>query len=266
MFNTRIPLSSLLIISISSCVGLVAFTWPLYIPASDNVLSASSAKVLSLVLASAAIAAVFIAINQQLFDSKVVALLGILVALDGALRLVGAGAAGIEPMWFLLILASYIFGATFGFAMGALSIAVSALLTGAIGPWLPFQMFAAAWIGIGAGLIGNARILQKYRRLELSLLMFFGVIAAEFFGFMMDLQLWPWLLSRDTQLSYVAGASVVDNLHRFIVFHLATSMSWNLPRAVVTALLILFAGRAILGSLRRAQRKITLPAMAPAEL
>jgi energy-coupling factor transport system substrate-specific component len=94
----------------------------------------------------------------------------------------------------------------------------------------------------------------------------FGAIVAELFGLVMDLQLWPWLLSRDTQLSYVAGDSVINNLHRFIVFHLATSMSWNLPRAVVTALLILLAGRAILGSLRRAQTKITLPAIAPVGL
>ena len=266
MFNIRARLFSALIIVVSSFVGLIAFTWPLYIPASNNFLSPSSAKVLSFALVTAAIATVLIAINQQLFDSKVVALLGILVALDGALRLVGAGAAGIEPMWFLLILASYVFGATFGFAMGALSIAVSALFTGAIGPWLPFQMFAAAWIGIGAGLLGKVRIIQKYRRMELAILIFFGAIVAEFFGLVMDLQLWPWLLSRDTQLSYVAGDSVINNLHRFIVFHLATSMSWNLPRAVITALLIILAGRAILVSLRRAQTKITLPAMAPVEL
>lgn len=255
-----------LIISFTSLIGLATFTWPLYIPSSNNFLTASSAKILSLIVAAISISVVFIAINQRLFDSKIVALLGILTAVDCALRLAGAGAAGIEPMWFLLLLASYVFGSTFGFAMGALAIATSALLTGGIGPWLPFQMFAAAWIGCSAGLLGKVKIIKRSQRSEVMVLAAFGVIAAELFGLLMDLQLWPWLLTRDTQLSYVAGGAVSENLHRFLVFHLATSMSWNLPRAIFTALLILITGRAILGSLRRAQSKLTLPAKEPAVL
>ena len=255
-----------LIISLTSLIGLATFTWPLYIPASNNFLTASSAKILSLVVAAISISVVFIAINQRLFDSKIVALLGILTAVDCALRLAGAGAAGIEPMWFLLLLASYVFGSTFGFAMGALAIASSALLTGGIGPWLPFQMFAAAWIGCIAGFLGKLNIMKRSARREVMVLAVFGVIAAELFGLLMDLQLWPWLLSRDTQLSYVAGGAVLENIHRFLVFHLATSLSWNVPRAIITALLILVTGRAILGSLRRAQSKLTLPAMVQAEL
>ena len=255
-----------LIMSLTWLIGLATFTWPLYIPASNNFLTASSAKILSLVVAAISISVVFIAINQRLFDSKIVALLGILVAVDCALRLAGAGAAGIEPMWFLLLLASYVFGSTFGFSMGALAIASSALLTGGIGPWLPFQMFAAAWIGSLAGFLGKMNIIKRSQRSEVMVLSVFGVIAAELFGLLMDLQLWPWLLSRDTQLSYVAGGAVIENIHRFLVFHLATSLSWNVPRAIITAVLILVTGRAILGSLRRAQSKLTLPAMVQAEL
>ena len=32
-----------------------------------------------------------------------------------------------------------------------LAIAVSAFLTGGIGPWLPFQMLGAGWVGLFAG-------------------------------------------------------------------------------------------------------------------
>ena len=61
--------------------------------------------------------------------SKNVAFLGILSALVAALRPLGIGAIGIEPMWFALILAARALGPTFGFLLGALSMLLSALLT-----------------------------------------------------------------------------------------------------------------------------------------
>lgn len=240
----------------ASLFGFVAFTWPFFLPATNNVISPSTAKFFALALTIFAIVQVFYAINHALMDSKTVALLGILVALDAALRLLGAGAIGLEPMWFLLILAARIFGAQFGFSLGALAMATSALLTGGIGPWLPFQMFAAAWVGCGAGLLPKAS-----EKIEIILLSIYGVIAGEFFGLLMDMQLWPWLLTRDTQLSYLPGAPLLENVHRFVVFHLATSMAWNIPRAILTALLIVISGRAILTAFRRARLKLTLPSM-----
>lgn len=246
---------------IASLIGAAAFLWPFFIPAHQNVISNSLAKMFSLVFVMIALAQVFFSINASLVDSKIVALLGILIALDAALRLMGAGAIGIEPMWFLLILASYVVGPMFGFALGSLSMAASALITGGIGPWLPFQMFAAAWIGSGAGALSLLRLNEKNPRMERWLLALYGICAAEFFGMIMDLQLWPWLLNTDTQLSYQPGASIASNVHRFIIFHFATSMAWNIPRAIVTAGLILFSSHAILTALRRAQVKLTLPVM-----
>ena len=48
-------------------------------------------------------------------------------------------------------LAGYIFGARFGFLLGVMTLLVSALLTGGVGPWLPYQMFTAGWIGLTSG-------------------------------------------------------------------------------------------------------------------
>ena len=50
------------------------------------------------------------------------------------------------------------------------------------------------------------------------------------------------------ELSFVAGAPVLENLHRFLVFTLATSLGWDIGRAVTTAVLVLVTGRAVLGS------------------
>lgn len=183
--------------------------------------------------------------------SKNVAFLGILSALIAALRPLGIGAIGIEPMWFALILAARVMGPTFGFLLGALSMLLSALLTGGIGPWLGYQVFAAATIGFGVGVIPkNVR-----GKMEIFLLAIYGAIAAEIFGIMMDLQFWPWALGTDTELSYVAGAAISENLNRFFSYHFLSALAWDIPRAVITVALIILAGKSSLNALRRARHK-----------
>ena len=183
--------------------------------------------------------------------SKNVAFLGILSALVAALRPLGIGAIGIEPMWFALILAARVMGPTFGFLLGALSMLLSALLTGGVGPWLGYQVFAAAAIGFGTGLIP-----KKLRgRIEISLLAIYGAIAAEVFGIMMDLQFWPWALGTETKLSYIAGAPIAENIQRFFSYHFLSALAWDIPRATITVVLIAIAGKPTLNALRRARHR-----------
>ncbi len=35
--------------------------------------------------------------------------------------------------------------------MGVYTIVVSALITGGVGPWLPYQMLVTGWVGMSAG-------------------------------------------------------------------------------------------------------------------
>lgn len=183
--------------------------------------------------------------------SKNIAFLGILSALVAALRPLGIGAIGIEPMWFALILAARVMGPTFGFLLGALSMALSALLTGGIGPWLGYQVFAAAMIGFGVGIVP-----KKMRgKMEIFVLAIYGAIAAEFFGIMMDLQFWPWALGTATELSYIAGAPISENLNRFFSYHFLSALAWDIPRAAITIALIALAGKSSLNALRRARHK-----------
>ena len=155
-------------------------------------------------------------------------------------------------MWFLVILAARVFGATFGFSLGAIAMALSALLTGGLGPWLPFQIMAASWIGLLAGSLP-----QRLRgRLEIAMLMVIALVAGMSFGFLMDLQLWPWLLGTETAISFVPGAGVEENLTRFVRFHFLTAMAWDIPRSILTATLIAITGAPILNALRRAQKRV----------
>ena len=115
-------------IFIGSTLGLLAFTWPLFIPESNFfLLKPDSARFLAFFIAFLAVLVISVEISRGALDSKIVALLGVLAALIAALRLVGAGAVGVEPMWFLLIISSYIFGSKFGFSLGVISMAVSAV-------------------------------------------------------------------------------------------------------------------------------------------
>jgi energy-coupling factor transport system substrate-specific component len=128
-----------------------------------------------------------------------------------------------------------------------ISMFASALLTGGIGPWLGYQVFAAAWIGLLAGSLPKKVRGHK----EILLLISFSILASGFFGVLMDLQFWPWALGSNTQLSYLPNGDITENISRFITFHCATAMAWDIPRAIFTSILIAFTGGAVLSALRR---------------
>ena len=136
-------------------------------------------------------------------DTKAIAMLGVLSAIGAALRPMGAGTAGIETVFFLLVLGGRVYGPGFGFVLGSTTLFASAILTGGIGPWLPFQMLAASWVGLGAGLLPPAR-----GRREIALLAVYGAVSAFLYGMLLNLWFWPFTTGADTQLSYVAGAPV----------------------------------------------------------
>jgi energy-coupling factor transport system substrate-specific component len=249
----------------ASLLGAHAFTWPLYLPDSDFFLFApDAARALAIIIAIIAISILAVDISYGTLDSKSVALLGVISALIAALRLVGAGAIGIEPMWFLLITSSFVFGARFGFSLGVLSLAISALLTGGIGPWLPFQMLAAGWIGFFSGLIGIGIRSASYVKKRFALIGI-GILSSLSFGLLMDLQLWPWIAGVDTQLSFIPGDSISENLRKFVIFHFATALAWDIPRAITTSILLALTSIPILKSLERARRKMNFTSHAMAQ-
>ena len=235
------------VFALSSIIGVIAFTWPLFVHVTPALIAhPTDGPILVSILVPLLLAVAISEISSGQIDSKQVALLGIMTALTAALRPLGAGAVGIEPMWFVIILGGSVFGSAFGFLLGSLSLFLSAFLTGGLGPWVPFQMLAAAWIGAGAGLMAKQKIWQ---------LGIYTVLASFFFGLVMDLQFWPWIGGTDTGISYVPGAPVLENLQRFWVFHFASSMAWDIPRAITNLALLLVLGRPAIVALQRARRR-----------
>jgi energy-coupling factor transport system substrate-specific component len=232
-----------LVLAIASLFSIAGFIWPFFYSGQDL----PRTQLFFWIAILAATVLVIFEVSSSGLDAKSVALLGVLAALISALRPLGAGAVGIEPMWFVLILSARVFGASFGFLLGIISMFASALLTGGLGPWLGYQMFAAAWIGMAAGLLPK-RVSGKS---EIAMLLAFGALAAGVFGILMDLQFWPWALGSNTQLSYLPGGTIPENLSRFITFHFASAMAWDIPRAIFTCVLIAFTGPSVLSALRR---------------
>ena len=234
-----------LVLFIASLMSAIGFVWPFFYSGA----SVPRTQIFFWLATITALLLVVVEISHSHLDAKSIALLGVLSALIAALRPLGAGAVGIEPMWFLLILSARVFGPSFGFLLAVISVFVSALLTGGLGPWLGYQIFAAAWIGLLAGLLPGRKNLRGFK--EILLLVVFAILASELFGILMDLQFWPWALNSQTQISYIPGGSLHHNLSHFFTFHFLTAMAWDLPRAVFTAGLIAIAGKPVLSALRR---------------
>ncbi len=244
------------ILVVASVAGLLAFAWPLLVePGSMLVAHVTDAPFLFVAVVPVVIAVVLAEMGSGGIDTKAVAMLGILSALGAALRPLGAGLGGIETVFFLLILGGRVFGPGFGFVLGSTTLFGSALLTAGVGPWLPFQMLAASWVGMGAGLLPRAR-----GRAEIALLAAYGGVSALVFGLLMNLWSWPFVLGTGTEISFVPGAPLGENLRRLIAYSLVTSLGWEVGRAVTNTVLIVLVGSAVLGALRRADRRFAFDA------
>ncbi|HEY7815708.1 MAG TPA: ECF transporter S component [Nakamurella sp.] len=259
-----IPVSprSAAIMVLASLGGLMMFFWPLLVSVAPTPQQHVADAPFEFVLILPVL--VLLVLSQLAdggIDSKALAMLGVLSAINAGLRPLGAGLDGIETVFFLLILAGRVFGPGFGFTLGCTSMFASALLTAGVGPWLPFQMICSAWIGLGAGLlphrIGGRAITG---RREIAMLAGYGVLVAYLFGLLMNLFFWPFVtgatMGDHAGLAYIPGGPLGENLRRFLVFTLITSTaSWDTGRAITNATAIVVLGAAILAVLRRAARR-----------
>jgi energy-coupling factor transport system substrate-specific component len=266
---------------LATAVGVMAFGWPfLAEPGSTAVAHSADAPWIFAAVVPLVLLVVLAQVADGGMDAKAIAILGVLSAVVCILRPLGAGTAGLEPIWFIIILGGRALGPGFGFALGSLSLAASALITGGVGPWLPFQMIAAAWVGLGAGLLpqrpgGSARptLSGSRGRAEIGMLAAYGMVASMGYGLVMNLWFWPFLggleaTAYSPAILFDPGAPVSENLARWLAFSLVTSLGWDIPRGVLTAVLIVIAGRPVLTALERASRRANFaPAVvfAPAE-
>ena len=164
------------------------------------------------------------------------------------------GPGGFTPIFFLIVLSGYVYGARFGFLMGAMTLLVSALITGGVGPWLPYQMFTAGWMGLSAGWVGHTALPRANPKVEWIALILFGTAWGFLYGAIMNVWFWPFATGTADQY-WTPGITVMDTLRRYGVFYVVTSLAWDLFAALGNALLITLFGQPTLRALRRFKRR-----------
>jgi len=229
-------------------VSILMFIWPLLVPA-EGTNQARLAQGIFIAVMPMILILVLVEFSSGNIGSKQLAILGVLIALNAVVRVLGAGTAGIETAFFLVIIGAFVFGSGFGFILGSASLLVSGLLAGGIGPWLPFQMMAAGLVGLGAG------VLPKFgaKWLNLSVLSIYAIASSFAYGSLMTMWNWPFLAGSSGGLGYLPGAPLTDNLSRFIQYELVSGgFVWDAGRAITTTVLIWLTAPALLATLKRA--------------
>lgn len=248
---------SIAILILVSVVGLGMYVWPLFADVESDLAHSADAPLLFAVVLAMLVVVLTNEVLSGAMDAKALAMLGVLAATAAALRPLGSGVSGFQPMFIVLILGGRALGPGFGFSLGLVGMFGSALLTGGVGPWLPFQMLGAAWLGMGAGLLPRCG-----GRTEVAMLATYGAISGVLYGFLLNMWFWPFLTTAESAISFVAGDPVTDNLGRFLAFCLITSLGFDIPRALGNIVLISVVGGPMLRAIRRATRKANFAAEA----
>ena len=244
------------ILAVASLIGLGSFLYPFLAPqqseGSGAMAHAADAPLIFVALVVLCLGAVLSSLAAGTLNAKLVAVLGILTAANAVLRGI-PGPAGFTLVFVLPILCGYVYGPTFGFLLGVFSLAVSAFIGFGVGPWLPYQMFSAGWVGMLSGWLPR---LRRYPRAEVAMLALWGTILGLAFGALMNVWFWPFVFSAsESQMYWEPGLGLAETLRRYLVFYGFTSLWWDLLRAAGNLVLLVIFGAPVLRLLRRFQQR-----------
>jgi energy-coupling factor transport system substrate-specific component len=238
-------------VGLVSLAGLALFCWPFFgsgLPANTPAWALAMGSVTALLLVEA---------GARELDSRAVALLAAIAAIDTALRLAFIeGIGGFNPIFFLVLCAGYVFGTSFGFLAGAFSILVSAIAGGGVGPWVPYQVFGLGWVGVAAGLAGHWRSTTPNWR-DLITLAGVGAIMGWVFGALLDISGWVPGYRGNPTLGWEPGMDPVTALIHFGRYYLLTSVAYDTFRAVGNVVMVLALGAPVLAALARLRARLT---------
>ena len=245
---------SLLLLIVTSAIGVAAFLYPFLLSAAPadgaNRAHAGDAPLIFGLLAAASCGLFLAELAAGGMNAKVAAALAVLAVAAAALRLPPLP-AGASAFYFLIILGGYVFGPRFGFLLGALALLISAVPTGGLGPWVPFQMYAAGWLGLTSGWLGiGAAKLAPSVRTQVIAVAAFGALWGFLYGALMNLWFWPYVAS-GSSISWQPGMGLGEALRHYWAFYTLTSAGWDVWTAAGNALLLALAGRRLLHVLTR---------------
>ncbi|MGD8997051.1 MAG: ECF transporter S component [Anaerolineae bacterium] len=291
---------------LSGAVGVLAFIYPFFASAAADqggIAHSQDAPLVTAALVGLSVVALLVELQGRSLSAKTVAMLGVLVAVTSVLRFLEVAfpmPGGFSPIFAPIIIAGYVFGGRFGFLMGTFTLVASALITGGVGPWLPYQMFTAGWAGLTSGWLrrimdtvprsrlvqaiglskeGGVRALPSVRHvsgvpprrtrdgqnvggLTILILCIFGFIWGLLYGAIINIYFWPFALGPAEQ-TWAPGIGLGEMLARYGVFYGVTSLAWDLVRAVGNVVLVLVLGVPMIKALERFRRRFNFDVAGP---
>ncbi len=245
------------IYALGAAIGILAFVYPFFLDAqttgSIGIAHDQDATLVTTALVGLSLVALLVELQGQTISAKTVALLGVMVAITSVLRFIEVAVpmpGGFSPIFAPIILSGYVFGGRFGFLMGAFTMLTSALITGGVGPWLPYQMFTAGWVGMTAGWLHRI----PNRAWGMRFLTALGFAWGLLYGVIINVYFWPFAVGVSEQ-AWTPGIGLGETLTRYAAFYVATSLGWDLLRAAGNVALILLLGRPMVQALARFQRR-----------
>jgi energy-coupling factor transport system substrate-specific component len=239
-----------LVFIILCLAGLVLFLFPFWAPD----LPATAESRTALLVFSASVVLILIGLISEAqtgLTAHTIAMIGALVGLNTILRVIETVIplpGGFSPVFLLIILVGYTFGARLGFLMGALTMLISGPLTaGGLGPWTPYQMITAGWIGIGAAFLPR-------RKLVIPTLVLYSTLCGWFYGALTSLYFWPYALNAP-DIGWEAGLGWGETILRYSRYYLVSSFVWDSTRAVGNFVLMLTLGPPLKKVLERFRRR-----------
>ncbi len=258
------------IYALSAAIGILAFVYPFFVPvtaqAAGPYVRGHDAPLVTAALVALSVLALLVELQGQAINAKTVAMLGVLVAVTSVLRFLEVTfplPGGFSPIFAPIIISGYVFGGRFGYLMGIFTLLASALITGGVGPWLPYQMFTAGWAGLTAGWLRSIPGLRTrpdspeplgFRAWDLAVLSLFGFLWGLLYGVIINVYFWPFATGPADQ-SWAPGIGLRRTLGRYAIFYAVTSLVWDLFRAVGNVILILLLGAPMAKTLTRFRRR-----------
>lgn len=258
----KFRIQSLIVNSFVFLLGFLSLLAPFVVPqARDAGFPNTSFPVMVSLIIILCVLIILLEAQSTVLNTKLIAFLGVLIALNAGLRFLETaipGPAGFSPIFFLIILTGYFFGGRVGFLMGAMTMLISGLITGGVGPWLPGQMITAGWVGQSSGLLKPIfkRLHLTGKRSEIIVLAIFSATWGMLYGVIMNLWFWPFLGGAPGQ-TWFQGATLTENIGRYITYYLATSVVWDVTRSIGNILIVTFLARPVLNIFTRFSRRFS---------
>lgn len=231
-------------------VGLTVFLFPFWAPNA----AASTENRTALLVFSASVVLILLALISEAqtgLTAHTIAMIGTLVGLNTILRVIETVIplpGGFSPVFLLIILVGYSFGARLGFLMGALTMLVSGPLTaGGLGPWTPYQMLTAGWIGMGAAWLPR-------QKLVIPSLVIYSTLWGWIYGALTSLYFWPYAMNAP-DIGWEAGLGWTETLLRYGRYYLVSSFAWDTTRAIGNFIIMLALGPPLKRVLERFRRR-----------